>query len=152
MQYIDQFRDAKVAKQLTKKIAESIQAHRNYHLMEFCGGHTHALHRYGILKLLPAPIEMIHGPGCPVCVLAINRIDHAIALAQQAHIIFCSYGDMLRVPGTDQQSLLKAKAEGADIRMVYSIAVFDTLHDKNSAIFFTALKKIINRCDYRCTT
>ena len=89
--------------------------------MEFCGGHTHALHRYGLLDILPKSIEMIHGPGCPVCVLPIHRIDTAIALAKQDNVIFCSYGDMLRVPGTKQQSLLKAKAEGADIRMVYSI-------------------------------
>lgn len=121
MQYIDQFRNADVAKKLAAKIAAAVVPEQKYQLMEFCGGHTHALHRYGILKLLPPEIEMIHGPGCPVCVLSINKIDQAIALAQQPNIIFCSYGDMLRVPGTNQRSLLQAKANGADVHMVYSI-------------------------------
>ncbi len=121
MQYIDDFRNARIAKQLAKKITTTVIQNRKYQIMEFCGGHTHALHRYGLLKLLPPQIEMIHGPGCPVCVLAIARIDQAIALSQQPDIIFCSYGDMLRVPGTKQQSLLQAKANGADVRMVYSI-------------------------------
>lgn len=121
MQYIDQFRDGAVAKQWVKKIHAVVRPNQHYQLMEFCGGHTHALHRYGLLKLLPPQIEMIHGPGCPVCVLAISRIDQAIQLAADPQRIFCSYGDMLRVPGTNQNSLLQAKAKGADVRMVYSI-------------------------------
>lgn len=121
MKYIDEFRNAAVAKKFATKIAEAVQPKKSYKLMEFCGGHTHALHRYGLLSLLPKQVEMIHGPGCPVCVLPISRIDTAIALAEKTNVIFCSYGDMLRVPGTNQNSLLKAKAQGADIRIVYSV-------------------------------
>ena len=88
--------------------------------MEFCGGHTHAISRYGLEDLLPANIRMIHGPGCPVCVLPIGRIDHAIRLAERPEITLCTYGDLMRVPGPHGTSLLKAKAAGADIRMVYS--------------------------------
>jgi hydrogenase expression/formation protein HypD len=88
--------------------------------MEFCGGHTHAIFRHGNEKLLPANVEMLHGPGCPVCVLPVGRLDMAIRLARQPGIILASYGDMLRVPGTKGASLLKARAEGADVRMVYA--------------------------------
>jgi len=121
MKYISEFRDKIIAKTLAEQIKKTVRPDRQYKLMEFCGGHTHAIHRYGIPSLLPSNIDLIHGPGCPVCVLPIARIDMAIALSQLPDVIFCSYGDMLRVPGTDQRSLLKAKAEGADIRMVYSI-------------------------------
>jgi hydrogenase expression/formation protein HypD len=88
--------------------------------MEFCGGHTHAIFRYGVKDLLPPNVRMIHGPGCPVCVLPIGRLDMAIALARREGVTLCTYGDMLRVPGSRKQSLLKARAEGADIRMVAS--------------------------------
>lgn len=121
MKYISEFRDAKLAQVLATRIQQTVEPQRRYHLMEFCGGHTHAIHRYGIPSLLPNNVEMIHGPGCPVCVLPIARIDYAIALAQQPDIILCSYADMLRVPGTEQMSLLKAKAQGADVRMVYAV-------------------------------
>ncbi len=121
MKYITEFRNGNHAKTLAAKIADAVDPTRNYKFMEFCGGHTHAIHRYGIPKLLPKNVEMIHGPGCPVCILPIARIDQAIALAQIPDVIFCSYGDMLRVPATDKMSLLKAKAMGADVRMVYSI-------------------------------
>jgi hydrogenase expression/formation protein HypD len=90
--------------------------------MEFCGGHTHAISRYGIKDLLPASVEMVHGPGCPVCVLPIGRIDSAIALARDHDAIVCTYADTLRVPASEGLSLLKAKARGADIRMIYSAA------------------------------
>ncbi len=90
--------------------------------MEFCGGHTHAIFRYGLQDLLPAPVEMVHGPGCPVCVLPVGRLDMAMKIAEQQGVILATYGDMLRVPGVKGRSLLKAKAEGADIRMVYSAA------------------------------
>jgi len=90
--------------------------------MEFCGGHTHAIFRYGLPDLLPGNVKMIHGPGCPVCVLPIERIDQAIELANHPDVILCSYGDMMRVPGSRKTSLLKAKASGADVRMVYSVA------------------------------
>ena len=88
--------------------------------MEFCGGHTHAISRYGIEDLLPPNVRMIHGPGCPVCVLPMARVDMAIACARETGITLCVYGDLMRVPGSNGSSLLKAKAEGADVRMVYS--------------------------------
>ena len=88
--------------------------------MEFCGGHTHAIFRYGVQELMPENVQFVHGPGCPVCVLPIARIDNAIALAEDHGAILCSYGDMLRVPASGRRSLLKARATGADIRMVYS--------------------------------
>ena len=91
--------------------------------MEFCGGHTHAISRYGVADLLPPNVRMIHGPGCPVCVLPIGRVDMAIGLAlARPEVILCTYGDCLRVPASDGLSLLKAKARGADVRMVYSAA------------------------------
>jgi hydrogenase expression/formation protein HypD len=93
-----------------------------YNFMEFCGGHTHAISRYGVADLLPPNVRMIHGPGCPVCVLPIGRIDLAIALALERGVILCTYGDTMRVPASDGLSLIKAKARGADIRMVYSAA------------------------------
>ncbi len=88
--------------------------------MEFCGGHTHAISRYGLIDLLPSGVRMIHGPGCPVCVLPIGRIDQAIRLARDAGVILATYADTLRVPASEQQTLLRAKAQGADVRMVYS--------------------------------
>lgn len=121
MKYIAEFRDGEIAKSISEKIYSVVKPEYQYHLMEFCGGHTHAIHRYGIPTLLPDNVEMIHGPGCPVCVLPIARIDYAIALSKIPNVILCSYGDMLRVPGTDQYSLLKSKAEGADVRMIYSV-------------------------------
>jgi hydrogenase expression/formation protein HypD len=121
MKYISEFRDGTTAQVLLSRIKQAAQPDRHYRLMEFCGGHTHAIYRYGIPSLLPKNVEMIHGPGCPVCVLPIAKVDHAIALSQLPKVIFCSYADMLRVPGSNQKSLLKAKAQGADIRMVYSV-------------------------------
>lgn len=120
MKYIEEFRNADLAQTLIKEINKYANPNRHYQLMEFCGGHTHTIHRYGIPALLPANVEMIHGPGCPVCVLPIHRIDKAIELANFHNVILCTYGDMLRVPGSQQQSLLKTKAAGADIRMVYA--------------------------------
>ncbi len=122
MKYVDEFRDGEVAKGLAKAIAAEAHPDRRYHIMEFCGGHTHAISRYGIQDLLPANVRMIHGPGCPVCVLPVGRIDMAIQLALEHKVTLCTYGDMLRVPGSKRMSLLKAKAEGADVRMVYSTA------------------------------
>lgn len=121
MKYIDDFRNGEYAKAITQTLIKETMPNRHYKFMEFCGGHTHAIHRYGIPNLLPKNVEMIHGPGCPVCVLPIKRIDNAIALAQMPNVIFCSYGDMLRVPGSERKTLLKTKAEGADVRMVYSV-------------------------------
>lgn len=126
MKYIEEFRNGNIAQTLAKAIADAAISSCHYRFMEFCGGHTHTIHRYGLPSLLPSNVEMIHGPGCPVCVLPMGRIDKAIALANLPNIILCSYGDMLRVPGSNQLSLLQAKARGADVRMVYSID--DALH------------------------
>lgn len=120
MKYIEEFRHGGYAKALVKRIEALIEPGRVYRLMEFCGGHTHAIHRYGLPGLLPAAIEFIHGPGCPVCVLPIARIDKAIAMALLPDVILCSYADMLRVPASQQKTLLQTKAAGADVRMVYS--------------------------------
>ncbi|SDW38658.1 hydrogenase expression/formation protein HypD [Nitrosomonas oligotropha] len=122
MKYIDEFRAGALARQIAAKIASEAGPGRDYHFMEFCGGHTHAISRFGIVDLLPVNVHMIHGPGCPVCVLPIGRVENAIQLAQMPGLILCSYGDMLRIPATNGMSLLKAKAQGADIRMVYSSA------------------------------
>ncbi len=122
MKYVDEFRDGAVAQGLAKRIAAEADAARRYSFMEFCGGHTHAISRYGIAELLPPNLRMIHGPGCPVCVLPIGRIDQAIALALERGVILCTYGDVMRVPASESLSLMRAKARGADIRMVYSAA------------------------------
>ena len=120
MKYISEFRDGRLARGLARAIAAEVDLQRCYRFMEFCGGHTHAVARYGIADLLPPNLELIHGPGCPVCVLPVGRIDAAIALAERPGVTLCSYGDMLRVPGSQRTSLIKAKAAGADVRMVYS--------------------------------
>ena len=120
MQYLDEFRYEPLALRLINQIAAETSFHRSYRFMEFCGGHTHALARYGIEDLLPKNIEMIHGPGCPVCVLSAGRIDAAIRLAKQDNIVICAYGDLMRAPGSRGNSLLRARASGADIRMIYS--------------------------------
>lgn len=139
MKYIDEFRDGTVAKQLAGAIAAQVHDQRSYNLMEFCGGHTHAISRYGLKDLLPARIRMIHGPGCPVCVLPIGRIDNAIELASRRGVILCTYADTLRVPASGGLSLLKAKARGADIRMVYSSADAVRIaqeHPQRQVVFF----------------
>lgn len=120
MKYIEEFRQQNLARQLATAIAQAADTLRHYKLMEFCGGHTHAIYRYGVQDLMPANVEFIHGPGCPVCVLPTGRIDNAIALAERPEVILCTYADMLRVPAGKRDSLLKSKARGADIRMVYS--------------------------------
>src|ERR1017187_309023 len=122
MKYVDEYRDGALARVIAEKIARTAHAERQYNLMEFCGGHTHAISRYGLNDLLPANVNMIHGPGCPVCVLPIGRIDNAIALAARPGLILCTYADTIRVPASKGSSLLKAKASGADIRMIYSSA------------------------------
>jgi hydrogenase expression/formation protein HypD len=114
------FRAPALAQRLAATIAAEVDPTRSYRLMEFCGGHTHAIFRYGLTQLLPPQVQFIHGPGCPVCVLPSSRLDHAIALATQHEITLCSYGDVLRVPASDRRSLLTAKAAGADIRVIYS--------------------------------
>ncbi|MGI9217141.1 MAG: hydrogenase formation protein HypD [Hydrogenophaga sp.] len=120
MKYIDEFRDGALAKHIAERIAAEVRPDHAYRFMEFCGGHTHAISRYGVLELLPPNVRMIHGPGCPVCVLPIGRVDLAIELALQHDVILCTYGDTMRVPASGGLSLTKAKARGGDIRMVYS--------------------------------
>jgi hydrogenase expression/formation protein HypD len=122
MKYIDEFRDGDLARQLGERIAAEADPTRRYSFMEFCGGHTHAISRYGVMELLPPNVRMIHGPGCPVCVLPIGRIDLAIQLALERGAMVCTYGDTMRVPASGGLSLLRAKSRGADIRMVYSAA------------------------------
>ena len=124
MKYIDEFRDGELAKNLAASIAATVEPGRRYSFMEFCGGHTHAISRYGLSDLLPDTVRMVHGPGCPVCVLPIGRVDLAIRLALERGVILCTYGDTLRIPASDGLSLMKAKAgvgkRSGDIRMVYS--------------------------------
>lgn len=121
MKYIEEFRDGDLARRLAKAIAREAGCDRRYHIMEFCGGHTHAIFRYGVQDLMPENVRFVHGPGCPVCVLPIGRIDNAIEIAERGETILCTYGDMMRVPASRRRSLIKVKADGADIRMVYSI-------------------------------
>ncbi len=120
MKYVDEYRDGKLARAIAATISAEARPDREYRFMEFCGGHTHAIARYGLEDLLPNNVRMIHGPGCPVCVLPIGRMDDAIKLAQNPDITLCTYSDLMRVPGSGDLSLMKAKAAGADIRMVYS--------------------------------
>ncbi|PLX74120.1 MAG: hydrogenase formation protein HypD [Azoarcus sp.] len=140
MKYVDEFRDGGLAQKLAAAICAEADPAREYAFMEFCGGHTHAISRYGVTDLLPPNVRMIHGPGCPVCVLPIGRIDMAIGLAlARPEVIVCTYGDCLRVPASDGLSMLKAKARGADIRMVYSAADAVALAQANPArevVFF----------------
>ena len=122
MKYIDAFRDGELARGIAAAIAREASPARRYAFMEFCGGHTHAISRYGLADLLPPQVRMIHGPGCPVCVLPIGRIDQAIRLALDERVTLCTYADTLRVPASAGLTMLRARARGADIRMVYSAA------------------------------
>jgi hydrogenase expression/formation protein HypD len=119
MKFVDEYRDAELGRALSNQILGVVEPGRHYKLMEVCGGHTHSIYKYAIDDLLPENVELVHGPGCPVCVIPMGRVDDGIALARQEGVIFTCFGDMLRVPGSDG-SFLDAKAEGADIRMVYS--------------------------------
>ena len=144
MKYIDEFRNQNLANQLVQNINHSALPEYQYHFMEFCGGHTHTLFRYGLLDLLPNNIHMHHGPGCPVCVLPTSRIDSAFELATKHQTILCTYGDIMRVPGSGvpgstRKSLLDAKAEGADVRIVYSPLEAITIakqHPERQVVFF----------------
>ncbi|MDE4099992.1 hydrogenase formation protein HypD [Phaeobacter gallaeciensis] len=124
MRYVEEFRDPVAARGVLRAITEIVDEigatrEKPVHIMEICGGHTHAIFRYGLDRLTPAGIEFIHGPGCPVCVLPMSRIDECVEIAERAQVIFTTFGDAMRVPGT-RKSLMQAKADGADIRMVYS--------------------------------
>jgi hydrogenase expression/formation protein HypD len=143
MKYLDEFRDPEKARaligELERLVAEiEICRRRPLQIMEVCGGHTHSIFRYGIEEMLPDAIELVHGPGCPVCVLPMGRVDDCVALAERPDVIFTTFGDALRVPGS-KKSLLQAKAEGADVRIVYS--PLDALalarkHPDKEVIFF----------------
>jgi hydrogenase expression/formation protein HypD len=124
MKYVDEFRDPAKARVLLKQIGELINTidicrQRPLQLMEVCGGHTHSIFRFGLKQMLPDAIELVHGPGCPVCVLPMGRVDDCVALAETPGVIFTTFGDAIRVPGSGK-SLLQAKAGGADVRIVYS--------------------------------
>lgn len=122
MRYVDEFRDPEKVLKLSaeiKKIVADLDLKQPLQLMEFCGGHTHTIFKFGLEALLPEGIEFVHGPGCPVCVLPMGRVDDCVAIAQRPEVIFTTFGDAMRVPGS-KQSLLQAKAAGCDIRMVYS--------------------------------
>lgn len=117
MKYLSEYRDPELAKKYLDEIKRTVS--RPWSIMEVCGGQTHSLVKNGIIEMLPKEITMIHGPGCPVCVTPLNLIDKAVHLALEKGVILCSFGDMLRVPGSEK-SLLEAKAEGADVRILYS--------------------------------
>jgi len=117
MKYVNEYRDAKLVHSVIEEIRRTVT--RPWVLMEICGGQTHAIVRHGIDQLLPPEIELVHGPGCPVCVTPLELIDKALTIASQPDVIFCSYGDMLRVPGSDRD-LFSIKAQGGDVRVVYS--------------------------------
>ena len=119
MRFVDEFRDAELGRVLAGEIVSLVEPGRHLKLMEVCGGHTHSIYKYGIDDLLPENVELVHGPGCPVCVIPMGRVDDGIAIANQPDVIFTCFGDMMRIPGSDG-SLLDAKAAGADVRMVYS--------------------------------
>lgn len=125
MQFVDEFRDPELAKSLLQRLQKIMENQPHFtpenplYLMEVCGGHTHTIFKFGLDRLLPKSIEFIHGPGCPVCVLPMGRIDVCIEIARRPEVIFCTFGDAMRVRGR-LGSLLEAKAQGADVRIVYS--------------------------------
>jgi hydrogenase expression/formation protein HypD len=138
MKYLDEYRDAK----LVRKGVEEIRrvATREWKLMEICGGQTHSIMRHGIDELLPGNVNLIHGPGCPVCVTPLELIDKALVIAARPEVIFCSFGDMLRVPGSDED-LFRTRAEGGDVRVVYSPldAVKIARENPNKQVVFFAI-------------
>jgi hydrogenase expression/formation protein HypD len=119
MKFVDEFRDAVIINKTADEIRRLADPARHYRIMEVCGGHTHAIYRFGLKDILPENIELIHGPGCPVCVLPMGRIDDGLALGRDENVIFAAFGDMMRVPGA-QGNLLEHKARGMDVRIVYS--------------------------------
>ncbi len=144
MKYVEEFRDPSQAAPIVARIESLMQRIRrevglkSVKIMEVCGGHTHSIFKFGLESMLPSEVELVHGPGCPVCVLPVGRIDDAIAIAEQADVIFATFGDAVRVPGS-KGSLLAAKARGADVRTVYSPADALRLARKNperQVVFF----------------
>ncbi len=137
MKFVDEFRDPELARRIRREI-ESLAGGDAFQFMEVCGGHTHTIYKHGIDQLLPEGVELVHGPGCPVCVIPMGRVDDANHIARQENVLFATYGDMMRVPG-GEGSLLEAKAEGADVRFVYS--ALDALglarrHPERQVVFF----------------
>jgi hydrogenase expression/formation protein HypD len=130
MKYVDEFRAPDVIAKASQEIRRLADPRREYRFMEVCGGHTHAIYRFGIKDLLPSNIELVHGPGCPVCVLPMGRIDDGLSMSQDPNVIFTAFGDMMRVPGANG-SPLQHKARGMDIRIVYSPADALQLARKN---------------------
>ncbi|MCB9678936.1 MAG: hydrogenase formation protein HypD [Alphaproteobacteria bacterium] len=131
MRFVDEWRDPEAARGLARRIAERVT--RPWRIMEVCGGQTHALVRFGIDRLLPEAVTLLHGPGCPVCVTPTATLDAALAIARRPEVVLCTYGDMLRVPGTER-TLADAKTAGADVRIVYStldaLALAESLPDR----------------------
>jgi len=121
MQFVDEFRDPEAIGRAAEEIRRLADPGRHYRLMEVCGGHTHAIYRFGLKDVLPPNIELVHGPGCPVCVLPMGRIDDGLSMAENPELIFTAFGDMMRVPGA-KGSPLEYKARGMDVRIVYSPA------------------------------
>src|ERR1700719_4310356 len=122
MKYVDEFRNPELIAKTAEEIRRLADPRRHYRIMEVCGGHTHAIYRFGLKDVLPANIDLIHGPGCPVCVLPMGRIDDGLSIAaSEADLIFAAFGDMMRIPGT-HGSPLEHKARGLDVRIVYSPA------------------------------
>jgi hydrogenase expression/formation protein HypD len=119
MKYVDEFRDPQLITNVAREIARTVDPSRHYRIMEVCGGHTHAIYRHGLRDVLPPNLELVHGPGCPVCVLPMGRVDDGLSIAEQPGVILTAFGDMMRVPGT-KGTPLELKARGADVRMVYS--------------------------------
>jgi hydrogenase expression/formation protein HypD len=119
MRFVDEYRSGELAARIAGQIDELVEPGLTYKLMEVCGGHTHAIYKHGVEDLLPEAIELVHGPGCPVCVIPMGRQDDAISIAERPNVIFATFGDMMRVPSSNG-SLLDARARGADVRMVYS--------------------------------
>jgi hydrogenase expression/formation protein HypD len=119
VKFVSEYRDGRLGLALAHEMAAIVDPTRRYKIMEICGGHTHTIYKYGIASLLPANVELVHGPGCPVCVIPMGRVADAIAIAHQPGVILTCFGDLLRVPGSDG-TLLDAKAASADVRVVYS--------------------------------
>ena len=136
MKFVDEYRDGKLGRSVAHAIAREIT--QTWTIMEICGGQTHAIMKFGIDQMLPPAVNLVHGPGCPVCVTPLQKIDNAIAIAANPDVILCTFGDMLRVPGS-QKDLLSAKAQGADVRMVYSPLDALNIADRNpdkQVVFF----------------
>lgn len=142
IKYVEEFSDHALVQQASQILAEEVQSHRMYRFMEFCGGHTHVLFRYGVLDLLPKNIQMIHGPGCPVCVIPMSRLDGIFHfLKQHPEVVLFTYADLMRVPGSHKQSLMKAKAQGAKVKMTYSAldALDFAKNNPNQEVVFLAV-------------